>query len=1077
MKIVDYNKNIEKMANSFPRSKVWLFNSGAEFAGNVKYLFLYILKNRKDIFACYVTESKKNADYIASLGYYAITFNSSIAGKILSQAGYYVVEQVKENYPKEVLNAKLVNLFHGVGLKSIERCWSREFLGIQIAKKYICYNRYFQNNMCFLATSPFMEKHFRDQLDLRDDQIIRSGYPRCTKLEQSTFSKNYVLDRSEGKHIALYIPTYREHDSRNFLYKAITDVDALIDTLKRNDIFLIIKLHPKINNDFYFDKINKIALNSNNLMLWDNRYDIYEVLDKVDIGIVDYSSMYYDLLAVGIKRFIRYIFDYANESSFLIYDYFSNTSGLICETFDQLLSALDNIMYEQVDEKMLQSIYNKFWSYASEDTCARIIDQAFAYQVKNINSQFLYSFDIFDTLISRKVLKPCGIFYAVQEKIIANKENFPEFFSSNYVKVRMDAESNVRERVKKTIGDFEISFDDIFNRIKSVYSLSDDQIVSLKQWEIESELSNVVPVEKNVAYAEELISENQTVVLISDMYLPEEIIRKMLGIVSKKLENSTIFLSSTLKVQKTTQKLYLSVYRALAPFRFTEWHHFGDNRFADSSAASNLGIIPHIHDIPDFNSFEEGLVEFCKSYDAYLVAGLIARTRFYSNFSNKEYYSYAHLSLCLIPYIAWVVNHALSKGIETLYFISRDGFFLKKIADAYINKKQLTNSLKTKYIYGSRRVWRLPAMIDEIDEEFFSNFGNFVGVDNYEKLLESLDISHNVFQELFPELGITYSSKISKNDVKSIASYFKHSYKFKKYLLNKAAEKRDIVTRYLKQEIDFSENFAFVEFWGRGYTQTLFGRLLNVAGQRSVKNIYYYFRSILPSVGDNIRYNFTTNTASLIFFEAIFANFPKKTVSAYIECNGIIKEVMDSEPYDAELFYAIDKQTIRFLDQFFSMKFCSREESILRKLSDFELDWFKNNQNDPVLVDSLAHLKDSVELWGDVREFAPELTLDHISLLESGKQPSYFTRSLAMSLARATEEVQEAYQLFLQNGKSSNLTRKDRLLSKLKQSPELFFSESKNRFVRALGAILLCDFFRGNLGRVLVGVTKWRLSK
>ncbi len=186
---------------------------------------------------------------------------------------------------------------------------------------------------------------------------------------------------------------------------------------------------------------------------------------------------------------------------------------------------------------------------------------------------------------------------------------------------------------------------------------------------------------------------------------------------------------------------------------------------------------------------------------------------------------------------------------------------------------------------------------------------------------------------------------------------------------------------------------------------------------------------------------------------------------------------MDSEPYDAELFYAIDKQTIRFLDQFFSMKFCAREESILRKLSDFELDWFKNNQNDPVLVDSLAHLKDSVELWGDVREFAPELTLDHISLLESGKQPSYFTRSLAMSLARATEEVQEAYQLFLQNGKSSNLTRKDRLLSKLKQSPERFFSESKNRFVRALGAILLCDFFRGNLGRVLVGVTKWRLSK
>lgn len=49
----------------------------------------------------------------------------------------------------------------------------------------------------------------------------------------------------------------------------------------------------------------------------------------------------------------------------------------------------------------------------------------------------------------------------------------------------------------------------------------------------------------------------------------------------------------------------------------------------------------------------------------------------------------------MIPYVAWCVRNALEKGINTLYFISRDGHFLKEIADAYINMHQL--SIKTKY--------------------------------------------------------------------------------------------------------------------------------------------------------------------------------------------------------------------------------------------------------------------------------------------------------------------------------------------------------------------------------------------
>ncbi|WCQ54409.1 hypothetical protein NL418_004770 [Escherichia coli] len=113
----------------------------------------------------------------------------------------------------------------------------------------------------------------------------------------------------------------------------------------------------------------------------------------------------------------------------------------------------------------------------------------------------------------------------------------------------------------------------------------------------------------------------------------------------------------------------------------------------------------------------------------------------------------------MVPYVAWCIRDAIDRGIETLYFVSRDGHFLKEIADAYISLKKL--NIKTKYFYGSRRAWRVPAMIESIDDEFFSNFGNLVGVDNYDKLISSLSISHNLFQKLFQKLGSTNPLKLA----------------------------------------------------------------------------------------------------------------------------------------------------------------------------------------------------------------------------------------------------------------------------------------------------------------------------
>lgn len=1078
--------DINDFTPSVPQNKIWLFNSAGTFSGNVKFLFLYVVHYRPDIYACYISGEQSNVDYIRSLGYRACHFESEEGKKLMSMAGVYVNEQAKEHYPLELCKAKLLNLYHGVGLKQIERKWDRDFLGLKMAKKYIQYNEHFYKNMCFLTTSPFMEKHFKEQLALTDNQLIRGGYPRCVYQNEyepiKTFEHNILESQglpSDTK-IALYAPTYRENNPDNFLYKAIKDLNALIGTLQKNKTLLIIKLHPKIANDLYFNKLKNASANNKYILLWDNKYDIYEIFNKIDIGIIDYSSIYYDMLAAGVHSFIRYIFDVEEETKFLIYDYFENTSGIVCKNYDEFINAFD-VVANQEDDKDTPRVKELFWSYSGKNTCDSIVEQTLAFQPDDsLQLPTLYSFDIFDTLIARKVLQPRGVFYAVQDKICRFPEGFPEEFRMEYVAVRMQAEANVRERLYKSVGHFEISFDDIFARLAEIYPLPPKNIALLKQWEIEAELENVIPVDDKVAFAEQLIQDGEQVVLISDMYLPKEVIQSMLRKVSPMLAEAPLFLSSDRKVQKTTQLLYLEVYRHFTPYRFKEWHHYGDNKLADGDKAKAMGIIPHLHTPPSFNAFEQGIVNRYKNYDSYLLAGMLARTRVEQKMSEKEYYAFAHIGALFVPYVAWAVRDAIARGVKTLYFISRDGYFLQKVADAYIALHKLP--LKTKYIFGSRRVWRVPGMVDHIDEEFFSYFGNLVGVSNYEKLLDGLDIPHHIFQKMFPELGLKPGSSITPGELTALREYFKKSEKYNEYLLEKSAHEREIVSRYFHQEIDFGEKIGFVEYWGRGYTQTSLSRLLDEANGSKMDCICYYYRSILGSEDNIIRLNFSTNNTSLIFVEAIFANHPYNTVTAYVEENGKLGPKMTRSRFDAELFWAMEKYIPILVEKFYSLTFMSNTATMEKVYSDFALYWYRDHQDDPVLVKSLGHLLDSVELWGEKREFAPAFTQAMLDAMRQGKTAGSMTRSVPISLARSTPAIRTEYQKLskVSPAKPSSpktVSKQAQLIAKLERNPRAFFADSKSVVLRNAGRVCLSPMLHASFGKALIGVVKFGLKR
>jgi hypothetical protein len=609
----------------------------------------------------------------------------------------------------------------------------------------------------------------------------------------------------------------------------------------------------------------------------------------------------------------------------------------------------------------------------------------------------LHSFDVFDTLVQRTTLDPIGIFFRVQERMRASHLNFPAGLIADYPAARMGAESNVRYAYRSTFGiSREIAFADIFQRLTSVYGLNTGQSDFLAETELACELEACQPRSAGINQVLALLERNERVVLVSDMYLPETFVRKLLAKAEPRLAEVPLYLSSTRAAQKTTGELFKLV-ATNEGADFSDWTHYGDNPLADGEAPGRLGIKPVLHPVPRFNDHERALVRDLGSYDAYCLAALMARYRFDHAPSAAQEFTYTRVALYLVTYVLWVLNDAIGRGIECLYFISRDGHHLKRIADAVIEARQL--SLSTHYLQGSRKVWWVPSLIDGIDAEFFLGLESLRTPCRVSDVLDSLSLDVCSFQRLFPAFSDRdVQSWLDPSEAGSIAVQAKASEAYTAHILDLAASRRALVCQYLEHAVDVGRRVAFVEYWGRGFTQTCLGRLLSSAHGRQVSTEFYYARSIYQNDPSGIRRNFTVSKASLLPVERLFANFPQGTVMAYARSESGVQAVTAPRSYDAALFTAMEALLPRFAVDVCKTGLDDRMDT-LRRVFDWAIGGFPADLSNRVVWKSFAPLKDVNRAFGEESEFAPAFSLDTIWQVLIGRQP--VSESIEISLKRS----------------------------------------------------------------------------
>ena len=307
--------------------------------------------------------------------------------------------------------------------------------------------------------------------------------------------------------------------------------------------------------------------------------------------------------------------------------------------------------------------------------------------VRNDNN--FYSFDIFDTLITRETANPRGIFSLMQNTLNKSEKyrDIPNIVKENFYNLRIESEFFIRDN-KRHSGIKEVTIDNIYDFIAQNIPLTTEQRNDLLNLELKTERDNIIAIQKNIKRVEELVSSNKKVILISDMYLPSNFIREVLSSINKIFETIPIYVSCEHNCTKKSGELYKYI-QSTENVQKDTWYHFGDNIQGDVVVPRNLGITAELYEYVKLNPFEIDILRRFPE-DAYinLAVGCAKNCRLFADRKNNEKYNLgASLGGCLLyPYIAWMVEQVKLQNLTRLYFVMRDGEVLKILYDILAKK-------------------------------------------------------------------------------------------------------------------------------------------------------------------------------------------------------------------------------------------------------------------------------------------------------------------------------------------------------------------------------------------------------
>lgn len=280
----------------FRKKTLWVFGAreGHQFEDNSKYMFLYVLKNRPNIHAVWLTNESKVAKDMRKQGY-EVYRNSTLKGKWMQlRAGvsFYTNGLMDFGFVPLVAGSKIVALWHGMGFKLI---YNGKLHGMALKLKKIL-DHFFSwtyRNIT-IATSVFAAKHLTKCITFKESGIRITGQPRNDVL--FSVNRRAILNSigiDDKKKVIIYMPTYRRENLGHYaMTKIVGDLyksNKLSKELDKENAVLIAKLHPLTPHIDLPNRDNFIVLDYASVKCGNQ-----ELMGACDELITDYSSCFID---------------------------------------------------------------------------------------------------------------------------------------------------------------------------------------------------------------------------------------------------------------------------------------------------------------------------------------------------------------------------------------------------------------------------------------------------------------------------------------------------------------------------------------------------------------------------------------------------------------------------------------------------------------------------------------------------------------------------------------------------------------------------------------------------------------
>jgi predicted HAD superfamily hydrolase len=381
------------------------------------------------------------------------------------------------------------------------------------------------------------------------------------------------------------------------------------------------------------------------------------------------------------------------------------------------------------------------------------------------------------------------------------------------------------------------------------------------------------------------------IVIISDFHLPKDIIMRLLEHHDIVGIFDAVFISCDLGTSKETGTIYPQVLQ-LTSSTAKETAMMGDHKISDYIHAQSHGLFAqHLkhrsHKFRNkrnlFGSEKKQFLQICKKT---------------VNNCAKSKHPFSEYIVHFYFFTERLYAEAKRKGIKDLFFLAREGLFLKQLFDHYQETNTLDphKNIRTHYFKASRHS-AMQVSLETLDKETFAHLKRKYDHMSLRQFLESFEIKEDIALAISEELQLDLDAVINNFVTSDTMTSLRKNKRFTGQYDRHRLGQRKAFDAYLGSfQIDFEKDgIALVDVgWGGTMQECIYDYL---DGKVAVTGYYIGLREI---------YNIQEKTKR---FGLNFSVYPKKGFSDQILlANGQLYEQLLAAPHGSTIGYDAERE-------------------------------------------------------------------------------------------------------------------------------------------------------------------------